>query len=129
MPEAAAVQGGEVPAVAASSEAEEELEAGPSGMQLYPPNVKPIRRGLVVPDGFELPPGYVRHFQANEDGTLLQPILTYHPDFQPVDQAGRPLPMPEGRVVPPELAPEGFPTERLVVPTPDFTDRAADGGE
>jgi hypothetical protein len=32
-------------------------------------------------------------------------------------------------VVPPELAPEGFPTERLVVPTPDFTDPGADGGE
>ncbi len=109
----------------------EEPDEGPGGMQLYPPNAKPIRRGLVVPDGFVLPPGYVRHFQANDDGTLLPPILTFHPDFQPVDDAGRPLKVAEGRVVPPELAPPGFPVKQLEVPAPDFSDpgaEPADGG-
>jgi hypothetical protein len=106
-------------------------DPGPSGLQLYSPNAKPIRRGLVVPEGYVLPPGYVRHFQANDDGTLLPPILTFHPDFQPVDDAGRPVKVAEGRVVPPELAPAGFPLHQLEVPTPDFTDLGAeplDGG-
>ncbi|MFZ5442087.1 MAG: hypothetical protein ACOZQL_18920 [Myxococcota bacterium] len=118
-----------VPAAAPEVVPEEEPPpTGPTGMQLYPDNVKPVRRGLVVPEGFELPPGYMRHLQANEDGTLLPPILTFHPDYQPRDDAGRPIPMPEGRVVPPELAPPGMKLEVLAVPPPDFTDHGADGG-
>jgi hypothetical protein len=111
-----------------SETAPEPEDGEPTGMQLYPPNVKPIRRGLVVPEGYELPPGYLRHYQANEDGTLLPPILAFHPDYQPVDAAGRPIAVGPGRVVPPELAPAGFPLQTLEVPPPDFTDRGADGG-
>jgi hypothetical protein len=118
-------------AVSATGEPPPEADdAEPSGMKLYPPNVKPLRRGLVVPEDYVLPPGYVRHYQSNEDGTLLPPILTFHPDYQPVDDAGRPIALGPGRVVPPELAPPGFPMKTLEIPPPDFTDRGApDGGE
>ena len=48
---------------------------------------KPTKIGIVVPDDFELPEGYVRHFQANEDGELLPAILLFHPDYEWVDDA------------------------------------------
>jgi len=78
-----------------------------------PPGTKPIKHGIVVPDDFELPPGYVRHYQATDDGRRLVPILMFHPDFVPVDAAGNPIALPENRVVPPELAPPGLPIRTL----------------
>jgi hypothetical protein len=81
-----------------------------------PPGTSPPKPGIIVPDDYELPPGYVRHHQTTDDGQQLQPILMFHPDFQPVDDRGRPIPVPEDRVVPPELAPPGLAREVLEVP-------------
>lgn len=90
-----------------------------SGLELFPAmGTKPTKIGIVVPEDFELPEGYVRHFQANEDGELLPPILLFHPDFEWVDDAGEPIPLPPDRVVPPELAPPGMPIEMLEVREP-----------
>jgi hypothetical protein len=89
----------------------------PSGIGLFPPpGTDPPKSGIVVPDDYELPPGYVRHYQATDDGQQLQPILMFHPDFQPVDDRGRPIKLPKDRVVPPSLAPPGLPIEKLAVP-------------
>jgi hypothetical protein len=88
-----------------------------SGIQLFPARgTKPIKIGIVVPDGFELPEGYVRHFQANDNGELLPPILLFHPDYEWVDEAGNAIELPPDRVVPPELAPPGLPIQMLEVP-------------
>jgi hypothetical protein len=90
-----------------------------SGIKLFPAmGTKPTKIGIVVPDDFELPEGYVRHFQAGEDGELLPAILLFHPDFEWVDDAGEPIPLPPDRVVPPELAPPGMPIEMLEVREP-----------
>lgn len=78
-----------------------------------PPGTKPVKRGIVVPDDFELPPGYVRHYQATDDGRPLPPILMFHPDFAGVDANGNPIVVPEDRIVPPELAPPGLPIHTL----------------
>lgn len=88
-----------------------------SGIALFPSrDTKPIKSGIVVPEDFELPEGYVRHFQANEDGELLAPILLFHPDYEIVDESGQVIGVPADRVVPPELAPEGLPIQMLDVP-------------
>jgi len=78
-----------------------------------PPGTKPIKRGLVVPDDFDLPEGYVRHYQTTDDGRRLPPILIFHPDFAPVDENGNAIALPEDRIVPPELAPPGLPHRML----------------
>jgi len=83
-----------------------------------PPGTKPPLVGLAVPEGFALPPGYVRHYQATDDGQRIEPILMFAPDYQPTTADGRPVPMPQDRVVPPELAPPGLPIRRIVVPAP-----------
>ncbi|HET9449961.1 MAG TPA: hypothetical protein VFO83_03730, partial [Aggregicoccus sp.] len=89
----------------------------PSGIAVFnPPGTKPIKRGLVVPEGFELPPGYVRHYQTLDDGRQLPAVLTFHPDAQPKDAAGNPVEVGPDRLVPPELAPPGMPLEVLEVP-------------
>lgn len=81
-----------------------------------PPGTKPIKRGIIVPEDFELPAGFVRHYQATDDGRLLPAILMFHPDYHPVDEHGAPVPLPDDRVVPPEMAPPGLPIETLEVP-------------
>ncbi len=83
-----------------------------------PPGTKPPLIGLAVPEGFALPPGYVRHYQATDDGQRIEPILMFAPDYQPTAADGRPVAMPKDRVVPPELAPAGLPIRRIVVPAP-----------
>jgi hypothetical protein len=84
------------------------------------PGTDPIKPGIVVPDDFELPPGYVRHHQVTDDGRELPPILMFHPDYEIVDDAGQPVPLPANRVVPPDLAPPGLPIRMLDVPaSPD----------
>ena len=91
----------------------------PTGIALFPPRGSdPVRVGLVVPDGFELPEGFARHYQVTDDGQELPPILIVHPDYELLDAHGRPVPRPEGGVVPPELAPAGMPIHELVVPEP-----------
>ena len=110
-----------VPAPGAEPPAREDppFSIGPpgSGIALFPPrDTKPIKSGIVVPEDFELPEGYVRHYQANDDGELLAPILLFHPDYEIVDEDGEPIEVPADRVVPPELAPEGLPIQMLEVP-------------
>jgi hypothetical protein len=87
------------------------------GIAAFPlPGTKPIKRGIVVPEGFELPEGYVRHYQTTDDGRQLPPILMFHPDYEGVDARGEPVPLPEDRVVPPEMAPPGLPIRILEIP-------------
>jgi hypothetical protein len=83
-----------------------------------PPGTKPPLVGLAVPEDFPLPPGYVRHYQATDDGQRIEPILMFAPDFQPLAADGRPVAVPPNRVVPPELAPPGLPIRRIAVPAP-----------
>jgi len=80
-----------------------------------------VKRGIVVPEDFALPEGYVRHYQMMDDGQRLPPILMFHPDYQLVDERGAPVPLPEDRVVPPDLAPPGLPIRML---EPGATDPA-----
>ncbi|MFN4116373.1 MAG: hypothetical protein ACK4F7_07725, partial [Inhella sp.] len=70
-----------------------------------PPGTRPPLIGLAVPEDFELPPGYVRHYQATDDGQRIEAILMFSPDLKRVDASGRELNLPADRVVPPELAP------------------------
>ena len=81
-----------------------------------PPGTRPPLVGLAVPEDFVLPEGYVRHYQATDDGQRIEPILMYSPDHPSFDAAQRP--MPKDRVVPPELAPPGLPIRRIVIPAP-----------
>jgi hypothetical protein len=109
-------------APAPEAEAAPEAESAPtvpSGIGLFPPpGTDPIKIGIVVPDDFELPEGYLRHHQVTDDGQELPPILLFHPDYELLDSAGNPIPLPENRVVPPELAPPGLPHTFLEVPAP-----------
>ncbi len=89
----------------------------PTGIAVFPPQgTKPILRGIIVPDDAELPPGYVRHYQATYDGRQLPPILMFHPDYHPLDSNGEPIPLPDDRVVPPDMAPPGMAIQMLDIP-------------
>jgi hypothetical protein len=81
-----------------------------------PPGTDPPKSGVIVPDGIELPEGYVRHYQTTDDGEPLPPILMFHPDYEFFDDLGNPIAIPEDRVVPADLVPPGFPVEMLRVP-------------
>jgi hypothetical protein len=81
-----------------------------------PPGTDPPKEGVVVPDDFPLPEGYVRHYQSTDDGEALPPILMFHPDYDFVDDAGNPVAVPPDRVVPPELAPPGLPVTTPQIP-------------
>ncbi len=81
-----------------------------------PPGTSPLLRGLVVPDDFVLPEGYVRHHQVTDEGEPLEPILMFSPDGVFVDAAGREIKVPEDRVVPPEMAPPGLPIREITIP-------------
>ncbi len=94
-------------------------EAGnaPSGIALFPPpGTDPPKRGLLVPEDFELPEGYVRHHQATDDGESLPAILMFHPDYEWLDDDGVAIPLPADLIVPPELAPPGLPHAWLEPP-------------
>ncbi len=87
------------------------------GITVFPlPGTKPIKRGLIVPDDFPLPEGYVRHYQTTDDGEQLPAILMFHPDYDFVNDRGEPIVVPPDRVVPPDLAPPGLPDKMLDVP-------------
>jgi hypothetical protein len=114
---------GEGEQVVADGEAEQDaLEAPdsgdePTGIALFPPpGTDPPKSGIIVPEGFELPPGYVRHYQTTDRGEQLPAILMFHPDYRPVDEHGEPIPIPENRIVPPEMVPPGLEVEILAVP-------------
>ena len=83
-----------------------------------PPGTSPPLLGLAVPEGYALPEGYVRHYQATDDGQRIEPILMFSPDFEFLDANGHPVPLPENRVVPPHLAPPGFPLRTIRIPPP-----------
>ena len=101
----------------AAAEAEKAATEPKTGIGVFPPpGTDPPKTGIIVPDDYVLPPGYVRHFQTTDDGKQLPPILMFHPDFQPVDDRGEPIALPADRVVPPELAPPGLPPDMLDVP-------------
>jgi hypothetical protein len=111
----------EAPALPEPPEREDPIVGyGPpgTGIQAFPPpGTSPPLRGLVVPEDFELPEGYVRHHQVTDDGQDLAPILMFHPDYEEWAGAdGKPVEVPADRVVPPELAPPGMPIQWLEVP-------------
>jgi hypothetical protein len=81
-----------------------------------PPGTSPPLVGLAVPEDFPLPEGYVRHYQATDDGQRIEPILMFSPDFEFLDANGKPIPIPANRVVPPEYAPRGLPVRRIEIP-------------
>jgi hypothetical protein len=83
-----------------------------------PPGTSPPLIGLAVPEDFPLPEGYVRHYQATDDGQRIEPILMFSPDFVFHDADGRPIAIPENRVVPPELAPPGLAIRPIAIPPP-----------
>jgi len=90
-----------------------------SGLGAFtPPGTRPPLLGLAVPEDFDLPAGYVRHYQATDDGQRIEPILMFSPDVQWVDEAGRPIAIPADRVVPPDMAPPGLPIRHIAVPAP-----------
>ena len=82
-----------------------------------PPGTSPMLRGLVVPEDFKLPAGYVRHYQTTDEGIRLAAILMFAPDSQMTDANGRRMSIPEDRVVPAELAPAGLPIRYIEIPT------------
>jgi hypothetical protein len=97
-----------------------EEQPPPEGIHLFPPKgTRPPLTGIIVPDDFELPPGYVRHHQTTDDGQQLPPILMYHPRRPPLDANGEPIPVTPDRVVPPEMAPPGLPVVMLELPEPE----------
>jgi hypothetical protein len=83
-----------------------------------PPGTRPNLVGLAVAEDFPLPKGYVRHHQSTDDGQKVEAILMFAPDFQMLDAAGKPVAMPDDRIVPPELAPPGLPIRHIVIPAP-----------
>jgi hypothetical protein len=83
-----------------------------------PPGTRPPMIGIAVPEDFVLPPGYVRHHQATDDGQRIEAILMFAPDREFFDTANGPVKIPKDRVVPPELAPTGLPIRRIVIPAP-----------
>lgn len=135
-PAAAAVDDGhdgddEMGAEASASDSPERA-GGPerTGLSAFPaPGTKRIKRGLVVPEDFPLPAGYVRHYQATDKGQLLQPILMFHPDYTPLDASGSPIPLPADRVVPEAMAPPGLAAEYIDIPDDAYADRESWGSE
>jgi hypothetical protein len=83
-----------------------------------PPGTSPPMIGLAVPDDYVLPEGYVRHFQATDDGQRIEPILMFSPDFDFVDSAGQRIAIPENRVVPSDMAPPGLVIRPIEIPRP-----------
>lgn len=83
-----------------------------------PPGTSPPMIGLAVPDDYVLPEGYVRHFQATDDGQRVEPILMFSPDFDFFDSAGRQIAIPDNRVVPSNMAPPGLVVRPIKIPLP-----------
>ncbi len=81
-----------------------------------PPGTDPPKSGVIVPDDFPLPEGYVRHYQSTDDGEPLPPILMFHPDYTFTDEQGNPIEIPADRIVPPQLVPPGLEAKVLQVP-------------
>ncbi len=81
------------------------------------PGSHPPKAGILVPEEFELPEGYVRHYQSTDDGEQLPAILMFHPDYEFVDDQGAVVKLPDDMVVTPAMAPPGIDVDQtLVVP-------------
>ena len=90
-----------------------------SGLGAFnPPGTSPPMIGLAVPEDYILPEGYVRHFQATDDGQRIEPILMYSPDFDFFDSNGQQIAIPDNRVVPDNMAPPGLAIRPIRIPTP-----------
>ena len=90
-----------------------------SGLGAFnPPGTSPPMIGLAVPEDYVFPEGYVRHFQATDDGQRIEPILMYSPDFNFFDSTGQPIVIPENRVVPDNMAPPGLVIRPIKIPVP-----------
>jgi hypothetical protein len=90
-----------------------------SGLGAFqPPGTSPPLVGIAVPEDYALPVGFVRHYQATDDGQRIEPILMFSPDFEFYDAAGRRIEVPADRVVPAELAPPGLPIRAIAIPPP-----------
>ena len=90
-----------------------------SGLAAFsPPGTRPPKIGLAVPEDLVLPLGYVRHHQATDDGQRIEAILMFAPDHQVLDANQQAVEMPKDRVVPPHLAPPGFPIRAITIPPP-----------
>jgi len=112
-------------AAAAAPNAEPEIKAGEyiaalraagetGGIAAFnPPGTDPVKSGIIVPDDYELPPGYARRYQTLDDGTDVPPILMFSPDYEFLDGNGNPIPLPDDLIVPPEMAPPGLPIRIL----------------
>lgn len=93
------------------------VQGGGEGIGVYPPKgTNPPKPGMIVPDDFELPEGYVRYHQVTDDGRRLPPILMFSPDYDFVDADGKPIAVPESGIVPPEMAPPGLTPRMLEIP-------------
>ena len=68
---------------------------------------------------YELPEGYVRHYQTTDDGKRLEAILMFSPDYDFVDEHGNTVQVPDDGIVPPDMAPADIPLRRLEVPVDD----------
>jgi len=94
-----------------------------TGIAVFPlPGTDPLKPGIIVPEDFDLPEGFVRHYQTDDNGKRLPPILIVHPDYDLVNERGEIVPLPDGRMVPPELAPAGMPIRMLEIPKPGAVD-------
>ena len=90
-----------------------------SGLGAFnPPGTSPPMIGLAVPEDYILPVGYVRHFQATDDGQRIEPILMYSPDFVFFDSNGQQIVIPDNRVVPDNMAPPGLAIRPIRIPIP-----------
>lgn len=90
-----------------------------SGLGAFnPPGTSPPMMGMAVPEDYVLPEGYVRHYQATDDGQRIEPILMYSPDFNFFDSAGRQIVIPDNRVVPDNMAPPGLVIRPIKIPEP-----------
>jgi hypothetical protein len=78
-----------------------------------PPGTDPVRSGIIVPDDYELPPGYARRHQTLDDGTDVPPILAFSPGYEFLDENGKVIPLPDDLIVPPEMAPPDLPVRIL----------------
>jgi hypothetical protein len=97
----------------------EDAGTGPTGTGLFPPpGTDPPKVGLLVPEDFPLPEGYVRHYQSTDDGEPLPAILMFHPDYTFFDEQGNQIVLPPDLVVPPEMAPPGMPQVPISIPAP-----------
>jgi len=83
-----------------------------------PPGTSPPMIGLAVPEDYVLPEGYVRHYQATDDGQRIEPILMYSPDYVFFDSNGLAIAIPENRVVPDNRAPPGLVIRPIEIPEP-----------